>query len=210
MGGLGLWSCDGRERDVAGSTEEKPRQRYSVVELASRPRRARPAPFPQNTHLCYVSRHGTPLPRYALLSRLAYLSRDGGGNGRCGRGFEGGGGCGGASTAAKTSQLGHHDQASEDNLVSQTWKVEPPREGATSLPRRAQPLLLLFRSNPPTEGGGRESGTLTDSSSDLAVAPVALSAFHRYSRGGRFSRWRERDRERETKRAQWLRFTAFI
>ena len=29
-----------------------------------------------------------------------------------------------------------------------------PRGGAAPLPRRAQPLLLLFRSNPPTEGGG--------------------------------------------------------
>ena len=29
-----------------------------------------------------------------------------------------------------------------------------PERGATPLPRRAQPLLLLFRSNPPTEGGG--------------------------------------------------------
>ena len=29
-----------------------------------------------------------------------------------------------------------------------------PRGGATPLPRRAQPLLLLFRSNPPTEWGG--------------------------------------------------------
>jgi len=28
-----------------------------------------------------------------------------------------------------------------------------PRGGATPLPRRAQPLILLFRSNPPTEGG---------------------------------------------------------
>jgi len=30
-----------------------------------------------------------------------------------------------------------------------------PRGGATSPPRRAQPLLLLFRSNPPTDWGGR-------------------------------------------------------
>ena len=29
-----------------------------------------------------------------------------------------------------------------------------PRRGATPQLRRAQPLLLLFRSNPPTEGGG--------------------------------------------------------
>jgi len=32
-----------------------------------------------------------------------------------------------------------------------------PRGEATPLPRRAQPLLLLFRSNPPTEGGGESN-----------------------------------------------------
>jgi len=31
-----------------------------------------------------------------------------------------------------------------------------PRGRATPLPRRAQPLLLLFRSNPPIEGGGEK------------------------------------------------------
>ena len=32
----------------------------------------------------------------------------------------------------------------------------PPEKGATSLPRRAQPLLLLFRSTPPMGGVGGE------------------------------------------------------
>ena len=31
-----------------------------------------------------------------------------------------------------------------------------PRGGATPLPRRAQPLLLLFRSNPPLRGGKKK------------------------------------------------------
>ena len=35
-----------------------------------------------------------------------------------------------------------------------TSSITTPRGGATSLPRRTQPLLLMFRSNPPTEGGG--------------------------------------------------------
>ena len=32
-----------------------------------------------------------------------------------------------------------------------------PRGGATPLPRRARPLLLLFRSNPPLRGGGEQN-----------------------------------------------------
>ena len=46
------------------------------------------------------------------------------------------------------------------------------RGGATPLPRRAQPLLLLFRSDPPTEGGG---GNHLKASSELAS--VASSFF---------------------------------
>jgi len=40
-----------------------------------------------------------------------------------------------------------------------TSSLTTPRGGATPLPRRAQPLLLLFRSNPLTEGGGRHRAT---------------------------------------------------
>ena len=40
-----------------------------------------------------------------------------------------------------------------------------PERGAYSPPRRAQPLLLLSRSNPPTEGGGREKTGLDYSGS---------------------------------------------
>ena len=38
-----------------------------------------------------------------------------------------------------------------------------PERGATPLPRRAQPLLLLFRSNPLTEGGGESFGNKYES-----------------------------------------------
>ena len=43
----------------------------------------------------------------------------------------------------------------------QPLRFQPPREGgATPLPRSAQPLLLLLRSDPPTEGGVKnERGT---------------------------------------------------
>ena len=49
-----------------------------------------------------------------------------------------------------------------------TSSLTTPRGGATPLPRRAQPLLLLFRSNPPTEGGEKQARA-------FIAAPLATS-----------------------------------
>jgi len=46
----------------------------------------------------------------------------------------------------------------EDDQDSHFFFNQHPERGATPLPRRAQPLVLLFRSNPPLRGGGQEQG----------------------------------------------------
>ena len=53
-------------------------------------------------------------------------------------------------TAAPTARRCRRTRA----IRTATSSLTTPRGGATPLPRCAQPLLLLFRSNPPTEGGG--------------------------------------------------------
>ena len=66
-----------------------------------------------------------------------------------------------------------------------------PRGGTTLLPRRAQPLLLLFRSNPPTEGGGRETGYENEAAAGTAagVRPPRPADWGTVIRkGGRFYR----------------------
>ena len=70
-----------------------------------------------------------------------------------------------------------------------TSSLTTPRRGATSPPRCAQPLLLLFRSTPHTEGGGGERRPLailthrrtptTLASMAFTSATASMSPMHR-------------------------------
>ena len=59
-----------------------------------------------------------------------------------------------SSTARRTAaQTTRRCRRTSRTIRTATFFSTTPRGGATPLPRRAQPLLLLFRSNPPLRGG---------------------------------------------------------